>query len=177
MSAVLNTRSPALHPLNRLLRFNLVGALGVGVQLGMVALLNRSIPHHYLLTSTLAVELTLLHNFVWHLRYTWPGSSTRTQRIALTQLVRFHLSNGLVSLLGNLTLMRLFVHSGHLSILVANALAILCCGLANFSLADYWVFAPLDYAVRVLNVRSQNDHPDRPLGLDAQILDHVSTRK
>ena len=125
-----------MTPLTRFLRFNLVGFLGIFVQLTTLALLNRAIPAHYLLTSTLAVELTLLHNFTWHLHYTWPKTSSPT-----TALLRFHLSNGLISVLGNLALMRLFVHSLHAPILLANTLTIALCGLANFLLAHNWAFA------------------------------------
>jgi len=127
-----------MSPLTRFLRFNLVGLLGVFLQLVVLALLNRIFPAHYLLTSTLAVELTILHNFVWHTRYTWPEAS----RNLLPQLLRFHVSNGLISLLGNLFLMRLFVHYIHLPVILANALAIAFCGLANFHIAHLWVFSP-----------------------------------
>jgi putative flippase GtrA len=121
----------------RYLRFNLIGLLGVAVQLLTLTLLNRAFPHHYLLTTAAAIELTLLHNFAWHTRYTWPD------RIAsrLTQLLRFHLTNGLLSLAGNLVLMRLFVHTAHLPVIPANAFAILVCSTANFLLANLWAFA------------------------------------
>jgi putative flippase GtrA len=121
----------------RYLRFNLIGLLGVAVQLLTLTLLNRAFPHHYLLTTAAAIELTLLHNFAWHTRYTWPD------RIAsrLTQLLRFHLTNGLLSLAGNLVLMRLFVHTAHLPVIPANAFAILACSSANFLLANLWAFA------------------------------------
>ena len=133
-----------MSPLTRLLRFNLVGLFGIVTQLTALALFNRAIPTHYLLTSTLAVELTLLHNFAWHLRYTWPQKQI-TRHSATIALLRFHLSNGLISLLGNLTLMRLFVRSFHSPVLTANALAIACCGLANFLLAHNWVFRQTAY--------------------------------
>ncbi|HTV09045.1 MAG TPA: GtrA family protein [Candidatus Aquilonibacter sp.] len=129
-----------MNPFGRFLRFNLVGFIGIAVQLPTLALLNRAIPRHYLVTSTLSVELTLLHNFVWHIHFTWPATSRRT-REAFAHLLHFNLSNGLISLVGNLSLMRLFVHSAHLPILIANALTIACCGLANFLLAHHWVFA------------------------------------
>ncbi|HEX5284049.1 MAG TPA: GtrA family protein [Bryocella sp.] len=125
-----------MNPLTRFLRFNLVGLLGILVQLTTLAILNRTLPHHYLLTSTIAVELTLLHNFLWHLHYTWPQTPS-----PLSALLRFHLSNGLISLVGNLLLMRLLIHSAHLPILLANAIAIACCGIANFLLAHFWAFA------------------------------------
>lgn len=128
-----------MNPLSRFLRFNLVGLFGIAVQLTSLTLLNRTIPRHYLLTSTFAVELTLLHNFAWHIRYTWPQASPRN---TLKQLLRFHLSNGLVSLLGNLALMPLFIKAAHTPIVLANALTIACCGLANFLLAHRFVFSP-----------------------------------
>lgn len=129
-----------MSPFQRFLRFNLVGLLGIVTQLTTLFLLNHLFPRRYLLTSTFAVEFTLLHNFVWHLHYTWPETSENRTRDVFAQLLRFHLSNGLVSLLGNLAFMRVFVHSFHSPVLIANALTIACCGFANFLLAHHWVF-------------------------------------
>ena len=119
-------------------KFNLVGAIGVAVQLAALALFNRLAPGHYLVATAVAIELTLLHNFVWHLHFTW--RDRRNDSAVLAQLVRFHLSNGLVSMLGNLVLMRLLVQQAHLPILLANAIAILCCSILNFSLSHTWAF-------------------------------------
>ena len=128
-----------MNPLIRYWKFNLVGAIGMVVQLGALALLNRWMPGHYLWATAAAIELTLLHNFVWHLRYTW--RDRRGESAILTQLVRFHLSNGLVSMLGNLALMRVLVHQAHLPVVVANGIAILCCSILNFCLGNNWAFA------------------------------------
>lgn len=124
------------------LKFNLIGMFGVGVQLSSLALFNHWLRGHYLIATIVALELTLLHNFVWHLHYTWRDHRGST----LTQLLRFHLSNGLVSLAGNLALMRLLVSHAHLPLLAANAVAIVCCSLANFCLSHYWIFATRHYA-------------------------------
>lgn len=130
-----------MNPLRRFFRFNLVGILGIVTQLTTLTLLNHAFPRHYLLTSTVAVEFTLLHNFVWHLHYTWPAESPRCAHEVLAQLLRFHLSNGLISLLGKIVMMRIFVHVMHARILLANALAIAGCGLSNFLIAHHWVFS------------------------------------
>lgn len=130
-----------MNVLLRWMKFNLVGAMGMVLQLAALALFNHVSHGRYLLASAAAVELTLLHNFAWHLRYTWRDRSGEGSWIA--QLVRFHLSNGLVSLLGNLLLMRIFVQQEHLPLLLANGLAILCCSVVNFSLGHCWVFAGL----------------------------------
>ncbi len=120
-------------------RFNLVGAAGVAVQLAALALLNLCAPRHYMVNTTAALEITLLHNFAWHVRYTWRDRSGSSRPGA--SLLRFHLSNGAVSLVGNLGLMRVLVEGAHLPVLAANAIAIVCCSLVNFLLGDRWVFA------------------------------------
>jgi putative flippase GtrA len=120
-------------------RFNFVGAMGMVVQLGALALFNRIVPGHYLRATAAAIELTLLHNFAWHLQYTW--RDRQDDSALLRQLLRFHLSNGVVSLLGNLLLMRILVQEARLPILLANAIAILCCSILNFCMSDRWTFA------------------------------------
>jgi putative flippase GtrA len=120
-------------------KFNLVGAAGMAVQLGVLDLFNRWAAGHYLYASAAALEVTLLHNFAGHLHYTW--RDRRNHSALLGQLLRFHLSNGLVSMAGNLALMRVLVDEAHLPVLVANSLAILCCAMVNFCLGNDWVFA------------------------------------
>lgn len=127
-------------------KFNLVGSMGMVVQLCALALLNRWTAGHYLFASAVAIEITLLHNFLGHLHYTWRDRRDRSALLA--QLVRFHLSNGLVSMVGNLALMRILVQQAHLPLLVSNSIAILCCSIVNFCLGDRWSFAPRTQAMQ-----------------------------
>jgi putative flippase GtrA len=120
-------------------KFNLVGAAGMVVQLAALGIFNRIARGHYLWETAAAVELTLLHNFAWHLHYTW--RDRRREFAVRTQLLRFHLSNGMISLLGNLALMRVLVQQLHLPLLNANGLAIVGCSIANFYMGNSWVFA------------------------------------
>jgi len=128
-----------LNPLARWWRFNLVGAMGMVLQLTAVFLFDRWSGGHYLVASAAAIELTLLHNFVWHLNYTWRDRSDSSA--VLTRLMQFHLSNGLTSLLGNLLLMRLLVGRAHLPLIASNCVAIICCSTLNFCLGNWWAFA------------------------------------
>jgi len=123
-------------PLARWLRFNAVGLAGVPVQLAALALLTRLFHWHYLAATAAAVELAVLHNFAWHVRWTWRGQPGPL----LPRLLRFHLANGLVSVLSNLALMPL-LHA-HLPLLPANLAAITLTALLNFALAELFVFAP-----------------------------------
>lgn len=127
-------------------KFNLVGAVGMGVQLGALAILNHLAPAHYMMTSAAALEITLVHNFIWHQHYTW--RDRRDNASIPAQLIRFHLSNGLVSIAGNLMLMRVLVGEAHVPVLAANCAAILCCSIANFALGHNWAFAAGEEAVQ-----------------------------
>lgn len=125
-------------------RFNLVGAMGVAVQLTALAILSRWLAGHYMIATAAAVEITLIHNFVWHVHYTWRD---RRNSPVLPRFARFHLANGMVSLIGNLALMPMLVESAHLPLLAANGVAILCCSIVNFCLGDLWAFAMKSNAV------------------------------
>jgi putative flippase GtrA len=128
-----------MNPLIRWGKFNLVGAMGMVVQLGALAAINRLVPGRYLFATAAAIELTLLHNFTWHLHYTW--RDRRDGSSVPAQLTRFHLANGVISMLGNLALMRILVQEARLPVLAANCIAILCCSVANFVLGNMWAFA------------------------------------
>jgi putative flippase GtrA len=124
----------------RVLKFALVGGIGVGVQLGVLAALS-SLKINYLLATALAVEAAVIHNFLWHQRFTWADRAGTGMRGSLTALLRFHLTNGLISIVGNLLLMRFFVPGLGLPLLHANLATIAVCFLANFLASDRWVFS------------------------------------
>ncbi len=123
----------------RFLRFNGIGVAGFLLQLAVLLALVHA-GTHYLAATALAVEAAVLHNFFWHERWTWrdrPASG----RTRLSRLWRFHALNGLVSLAGNVLLMRLFVESFGLPALPANALAVLACSIVNYTAGDRLVFS------------------------------------
>jgi len=142
--AAVGWKRPALHPTGRRwLKFNLVGAIGIVVQLAVLGILNGVLGLDYLPATALAVEAAVLHNFLWHERFTWADRASVTRRQALGRLVRFNLTTGAVSILGNLLLMRLLVGQAHLPALPASLASIAACSLANFLASEYIVFRPV----------------------------------
>jgi putative flippase GtrA len=134
--------APARTAFTRWCRFNLVGVIGMAFQLAWVAALGRLLPARPLLVTATALELTLLHNFLWHQRYTWRGRGVELRPFqTVTRLLRFHLSNGAVSFAGNLLLVRLLMAHTRLPLILATAVAIVFCSLVNFLLGERWVFA------------------------------------
>ena len=123
----------------RFARFNAVGALGIAVQLTGLWVLVDLWGVAYPLATALAVALAIVHNFVWHLRWTWGDRHSDGSATALA-FVRFAGTNGVISIVGNVAIMLLLVNVTGAHPLIANAIAIATCGLVNFAMSDLFVF-------------------------------------
>ena len=117
------------------MKFALVGALGIVVQITVLQALT-SMGASYLWATGLAVEAAVLNNFMWHRKFTWADRAGSD----FARLLRFHLSNGAISILGSLLLMRWFVGQFGMDLLIANLLTIVACSVGNFLASDRWVF-------------------------------------
>ncbi len=125
----------------RSLVFAVVGAIGIAVQIAALWLLAGRLGVPLLAATFLATEIAVLHNFVWHVFWTWADRPASARETAL-RLVRFHVTNGLVSIVGNLLLMSLFVGCLRLHYLVANLLSVGVSALVNLVVSHFWVFKP-----------------------------------
>lgn len=123
--------------IGRWLRFNAVGLAGVVVQLVALAAWKQLPGMTTLGATALAVETAVLHNFYWHERWTW---GTRGTAGAGVRLLRFHLANGLVSIVSNLVWMRVLEGAFGMHYLAANAISIGATALLNFALSERFVF-------------------------------------
>ena len=125
--------------MRRWLKFNVVGAMGIVVQLSLLALLRSGLGLDYLLSTGAAVEAAVLHNFFWHERFTW---ADRKSGERFARLAKFNLTSGTASVLGNLALMKLLAGELRLNYFVAGILSIAACSVFNFVVSDQLVFTP-----------------------------------
>ena len=123
--------------MSRVARFVGVGVGGFIVQ-GLVlhALAAAGLP--YLAATAVAVEAAILHNFLWHERWTW---ADRPGEGRLARFARFNGATALISIGGNVALMGIFVGRVHLPLLAANLLAVVTLSVLNFLSANHLVFA------------------------------------
>ncbi len=124
----------------RWLKFNAVGGIGIVVQLAALSVFRSWMNLDYLLATGLAVEIAVIHNFLWHERFTWADRPATRWVHSLFRLVKFNASNGAVSMVGNLGLMRLLVGEVKFNYVASNLIAIVVCSLVNFLLSDRLVF-------------------------------------
>lgn len=130
---------PRHSGIQRPAKFAFVGAIGVLIQLAVLKALT-ALGLHYLWATAFAVEAAVLHNFMWHQRFTWKDRGGSQSVETGVRLLRFHLSNGAISILGSLPLMRWLVGQFGMRVLLANLLTIAACSVGNFLASDRWVF-------------------------------------
>jgi len=122
-------------------KFNLVGLLGFALQTGVLFVLTHVTPQvSYLVATATAVELAVLNNFVWHQRWTWRDRPSSTIKETLRRLVKFNLTSGLFSMIGNLVFMSVLVGRLGLPIGPANLASVAACSVVSFILADRIAF-------------------------------------
>ena len=129
--------------MRRWARFASVGVIGLAVQVTLVHLLTSVAGLHYVVAIVFAVEAAILHNFVWHERWTWRDRVTSSSReAAYARLVKFNTASGLISIVGNVFFTAVFVELADAPVLAANVAAIVCLTMLNFLAADRLAFAP-----------------------------------
>ena len=123
----------------RFVRFNTVGAGGMILQLSTIALLVRFTDIPLFPITLVAVELAVLHNYLWHERWTWRDRPAADDLDRWQRLLRFHALNGVTSLAGNVVITVGLVGVGIHPVL-ANLVAIATCSLVNYAAGDRLVF-------------------------------------
>jgi len=128
----------------RWLKFQAVGAAGTCVQLVSLFILRECLALSVLLAAAIAAEIAILHNFCWHRQWTWALADSRLRsKPVLRQLCEYNLSYCLLSLVSNLVFTGLFMRAFNVHYLIANLMAIATVGVANFLMAELFVFRPV----------------------------------
>lgn len=107
------------------------------MQLCVLWMLHHFTAMPYLWAVVLAVEIAILHNFVWHEVWTWRGKPVEDR---WWRLLRFHLGNGFLSIASNVVLTTVYKEFVGLPVVAANFAAIVTAALLNFWVAQAWVF-------------------------------------
>jgi putative flippase GtrA len=129
-------------PFPRLTRWALVAVFGFGVQTAVLLLLVHAAGLHYLPALALAVTSAIVHNFVWHERWTWADRPAARAGTRVARFVRFTSVAALVSLAGGVALAALLIEWLHVPLAIANLATVLVLGLLNFAGADRLAFIP-----------------------------------
>lgn len=125
--------------MSRPVMFAAIGIAGYVLQTTALWLLAGRAALPVVPATVAATELAVLHNFFWHVRWTWSDRPSGTRETAM-RLLRFNIANGGISLVGAAALTAVLVHGLGIHYLVANLATVLTCALANYLTGDRWVF-------------------------------------
>jgi putative flippase GtrA len=148
-------KSPVISRSRRAARFVTVGALGFVVQLAALVLLTSVAHWPWLPATVVGVELAVVHNFLWHERWTWMDRFVENRRSPLacdgprlTRFAQYQAMTGLTSIAGNAGLMLVYVGLMGLSPIVGNVLAVITLSAMNFVMSDRCVFRSVNSGPR-----------------------------
>ncbi len=129
-------RKNLFHP--RLLKFGVVGATGIAVNMGALYLLTDFGKIPYFLASLIAIELSILSNFSINLGWTW--KDRMEAGTVWSKLVRYHIGVGITALLGNYLILIAMTEWLGVYYLISNLVGIGVGTLANYIVNDLWTF-------------------------------------
>ena len=86
----------------RLVRFFTVGWMGFIVQMAAFVALTSVVHLSWLWATAAAAELSIIHNFFWHERWTWKDRTKFPGISVLAKFARFNVATGIVGVGGNL---------------------------------------------------------------------------
>lgn len=129
-------RKGVLSP--RLIKFGIVGASGVVVNMGCLYVLKEFAGIPYFVASVIAIELSILSNFTINLLWTWRDRSE--EGTLWTKLVRYHVGAGATAFLGNYLILVALTELVGMHYMVSNLIGIAVGTLANYVINDLWTF-------------------------------------
>lgn len=129
-------------PFKQFLKFGTVGGLGVAVNSGVLYLCTEWIRLDYRVGSIIAIELAILHNFLWNYLWTFGNRGRRSLRHAGRSLVKFNISSSMTALAVNWVTLVFLTEVAGLNYLLSNLVGITLGTTSNFLLSRHWAFLP-----------------------------------
>jgi dolichol-phosphate mannosyltransferase len=122
----------------RIFKFGVVGASGVVVNMGFLALFKSTLDLPLWIASFLAIEISILTNFALNDIWTWKDQRSRA---FVGRIWRYHLSVGITAYGINYPLVLALTKYLGLQYLVSNLIGIVIASCANFAINHFWTYS------------------------------------
>ncbi len=123
----------------RMIKFSIVGLSGVLVQLGTLYLLKEFIHIPPEIASPIAIELSILNNFIWNDLWTWHDRKQGKWRV---RCLKYH-SSVFISALINYAVFVLLYRSFHTHYILSSAVGIGAGAGLNFFVNHLWTYGTI----------------------------------
>ena len=129
-------RGSVLSP--RIIKFGIVGASGVGVNVGCLYLFTEYAGMPYFIASIIAIELSILSNFTVNLLWTWRDRSEEGS--IWVKMIRYHIGAGATAFLGNYIVLIALTELAGIHYIISNLVGIAVGTFSNYLISDLWTF-------------------------------------
>lgn len=123
----------------RFIKYLVVGGSGVLVNMGLLALITEVFGLFYLLSAAIAIEASILNNFLWNETWTFRDRRTSMPKSVISRIGKFNM----VSLLGlalNMGVLALFTEALGVYYLVSEIFGIMAATAFNFTVNKWWTW-------------------------------------
>lgn len=121
-----------------MLRFGLVGLSGVVVNQGLLMLLHGRLGAPLLLSSLVAIEVSILTNFA--LNHSWTWRVPFSEPGLLRRAIQYHAAAVMAAFAGNVVILMGAVELFGVDYRIANLLGIAVGTVINFTAGEVWIF-------------------------------------
>ena len=121
----------------RVLKFMAVGASGVVVNMGILLFFKELAHLNYKLAIFIAIEVSILTNFLLNDSWTWKD---RDKHTLLRRLLRYHVSTGLTAFLFNWGILVFLTDIFKVWYVISNLVGIAVGTMSNYLLNNLWTF-------------------------------------
>jgi dolichol-phosphate mannosyltransferase len=122
----------------RLIKFGIVGASGVLVNVGCLYVLTEYTRVPYFVGSVIAIELSIISNFTINLLWTWRDRSE--EGTLWRKIVRYHIGAGVTAFLGNYLILVALTELFGVHYMISNLIGIAVGTFSNYLINDLWTF-------------------------------------
>ena len=124
----------------RFAKFCVVGLSGIVVNMFFLWFFTEVVKIFYLFSSFLAIELSIMNNFILNELWTWRDRKSSGRLNYLKRMVQYHISVSISAILANIFLLWFLTEFFHLYYLFSNLFGIAAGVLLNYFINDRWTF-------------------------------------
>ncbi len=120
--------------------FQLVGGLGVFVNLGVLWILKGKLGVPVVPAGACAIELAIIHNFTWHYFFTWRDRVAHSLPDYLSRLLKYNVLTASIDFTVNLGLLWALTTYAHIHYLVADLIGMTAGPALKFAANELFIF-------------------------------------
>ena len=124
----------------RFIKFGIVGGSGIIVNMAMLWFFTEIVGLYYLLSSVLAIFLSIMNNFIWNDIWTWRDRRKPGVQAHVVRFLKFCVVSSIAAYGGDLSILWMLTHFFHFYYLIVNLFSIAVGTALNFTLNHFWTF-------------------------------------